>query len=106
MQGEIQALNEILKSTVYRHQGEGGTTWCRGTAISRTNTRCSIPRHGGDRPRPRESDDRRRRDAGASEGRPRHRRLRHAVRREHRPVDHGDVREAVYDSLKASTPGR
>src|SRR6185503_15961178 len=25
VQGEIRALNEILKKTVYRHQGEGGT---------------------------------------------------------------------------------
>jgi hypothetical protein len=25
VQGEIQALNDILKRTVYRHEGEGGT---------------------------------------------------------------------------------
>ena len=48
--------------------------------------------HGGDRPRPGEGHEGRRRHARANPGRQADRRLRHAVRREHRVLDHRDVR--------------
>ena len=51
-----------------------------------------IPRHGGDRPRSRQGDEGRGRHAGADPGGQGDRRLRHALRRQHRPVDDGDVR--------------
>ena len=41
VQGLIAALNDILDRTVYRHQGEGGTYMCLGTATSPTSTRSS-----------------------------------------------------------------
>ena len=92
VQGEIQALNEILKRTVYRRQGEEGTYVVPGhgyladehevieyrdmVVIVRDRVKAMIAR---------------RRHGGAGEGCARDRGLRHALWRQHRGVDDGDV---------------
>ena len=94
VQGEINALNAILARTVYEHSGEGGTIVVPGrgyvcdehevveyrdmVAIVRDRVKAMIARSV----------------AGAGQGGERHRGLRYALWRQHRPVDHRDVRRS------------